>query len=140
VNGRDTIVHLPALTSRAADHSTIRNTCLVVSDARAFGPRDTGCAMREEDDKTKDRRYVQRTKVLRGAKIILPSQSPVIHCTVQNLTDGGACLKVANTYGVPQTFELTFEHGRTRRACRVVWRTSDELGVSFEKEKTAAAS
>jgi hypothetical protein len=95
--------------------------------------------MREEEDKTKERRYVQRTKVLRGAKIILPRHSSVIHCTVQNLTAGGACLKVANTYGMPQTFELTFEHGRTRRACRVVWRTHDELGVSFQDEKAVAA-
>jgi hypothetical protein len=92
--------------------------------------------MAEEEDK--DRRDVQRTKVLRSAKIIVPRRSPVIHCTVQNITDGGACLKVANTYGVPQTFDLTFEHGRTRRACRVVWRTHDKLGVSFRGEEVPA--
>ena len=55
-----------------------------------------------------------------------------------HLTDGGACLKVANTYGLPETFELTFEHGRTRRACRVVWRTSDMVGVTFQDEAAAA--
>ena len=89
-----------------------------------------------------DRRNVQRTRVQRSAKIIVPRRSPVIHCTVQNITSGGACLKMANTYGIPQTFDLTFEHGRTRRSCRVVWRTSDKLGVSFkeEEEATAAAS
>ena len=79
-----------------------------------------------------DRRTIKRTRVLRSAKIIVPRRSPVIHCTVQNLTSGGACLKVANTYGVPETFELTFEHGRTRRACRVMWRTHDTLGVAFQ--------
>jgi len=82
-----------------------------------------------------DRRNVKRTRVLRSAKIIVPRRSPVIHCTVQNITSGGACLKLANTYGVPDTFELTFEHGRTRRACRVAWRTSDQLGVAFEGEE-----
>jgi hypothetical protein len=66
-------------------------------------------------------------------------RSPVIHCTVQNLTDVGACLKVANTSGVPATFGLTFEHGRTRRACRVVWRTHDKLGVAFSGEDKIAA-
>jgi len=96
--------------------------------------------MIEDEDKNKDRRNVQRTKVLRGAKIIVPQRSPVIHCTVQNLTDGGACLKVANTYGLPQTFDLTFEHGRTRRACRVVWRTGDEVGVAFGDDEAAAAA
>ncbi|HEX4040198.1 MAG TPA: PilZ domain-containing protein [Xanthobacteraceae bacterium] len=91
------------------------------------------------DDGPVDRREVGRTKVLRNAKIIVPARSPVIHCTVQNITSGGACLKVANTYGVPETFELTFEHGRTRRACRVAWRTADMLGVAFEGDVESAA-
>jgi len=79
-----------------------------------------------------DRRTLKRTRVLRNAKIIVPRRSPVICCTVQNVTGAGACLKLANTFGVPETFELTFEHGRTRRSCRVVWRTDDRLGVKFE--------
>ncbi len=85
-----------------------------------------------------DRRAMQRTRVLRCAKIIVPRRSPVIHCTVQNITGAGACLKLANTYGVPQTFDLTFEHGRTRRACRVVWRTETKLGVAFERQDAPA--
>jgi hypothetical protein len=84
-----------------------------------------------------ERRAVQRTRVQRSAKIIVPRRSPVIHCTVQNITSGGACLKMANTFGVPPTFDLTFEHGRTRRPCRVVWRTNDKLGVSFRDEEPA---
>ena len=90
-----------------------------------------------DEDKTKDRRRVQRTRVKRSAKIIVPRRSPVIHCTVQNITSGGACLKLANSYGVPDTFDLTFECGRTRRACRVVWRTADKLGVAFVGEEIA---
>ena len=81
-----------------------------------------------------ERRTRKRTRILRSAKIIVPRRSPVIHCTVQNITSGGARLKLANTYGLPETFELTFEQGRTRRACRVVWRTADELGVAFQGE------
>jgi len=84
-----------------------------------------------------DRRALKRTRVLRAAKIIVPRRSPVIHCTVQNITSAGACLKVANTHGLPETFDLTFEHGRTRRACRVVWRTDDKLGVAFQGEASA---
>jgi len=83
-----------------------------------------------------ERRNVKRTRVLRSAKIIVPRRSPMIHCTVQDITSGGACLKMANTAGVPQIFDLTFEQGRTRRSCRVVWRTADKLGVAFEEEQT----
>jgi hypothetical protein len=90
-------------------------------------------------NKDEDRRTVGRTRVLRNAKIIVPRRESMIHCTVQNLTGGGACLKLANTYGLPESFDLTFEHGRTRRACRVVWRTDDQLGVAFaDDEKTTA--
>jgi hypothetical protein len=88
-----------------------------------------------EDDERRDR---TRTRISRSAKIIVPRRSSVIHCTVQNITGGGACLKLANTSGVPETFDLTFEHGRTRRFCRVVWRTNDELGVTFETSDATA--
>ena len=85
-----------------------------------------------DDSADGDRRARKRTRVLRNAKIIVPRRSSVISCTVQNITGGGACLKLANTFGVPETFDLTFEHGRTRRSCRVVWRTHDQLGVKFD--------
>jgi hypothetical protein len=78
-----------------------------------------------------ERRALKRTRVSRNAKIIVPRRSPVIFCTVENITSVGACLKVASTFGVPETFDLTFEHGRTRRWCRVVWRTNNKLGVEF---------
>ena len=91
-----------------------------------------------DDNDDKERRDVTRTRVSRSAKIIPPRHGSMIHCTVQNITSSGACLKLANTYGLPETFELTFEHGRTRRACRVVWRTADQIGVAFEDVVAAA--
>jgi PilZ domain len=81
--------------------------------------------------KQTERRTLKRTRIARNAKIIVPRRSPVIFCTVENITGRGACLKLASTFGVPETFDLTFEHGRTRRSCRVVWRTRDKLGVAF---------
>jgi len=80
-----------------------------------------------------NRRALQRTRVSRNAKILVPRHSPVIHCTVQDITSTGACLTLANTYGLPASFELTFEHGRTRRSCRVIWWTTDRVGVRFEE-------
>jgi hypothetical protein len=90
--------------------------------------------MAEHESKAEDRRALQRTRVAR--KIIVPRRSSVISCTVQNITSAGACLKLANnTFGLPESFDLTFEHGRTRRSCRVVWRTPDKLGVKFESSE-----
>ena len=90
-------------------------------------------------DQGRNRRSVQRTRISRNAKIIAPDRSSVIHCTVQDITSGGACLKVANSYGLPHEFELTFEHGRTRRTCRVVWWTEDTIGVAFENADAVAS-
>ena len=87
-----------------------------------------------------ERRSIKRTRVSRNAKIIVPRRSPVIFCTVENITGGGACLKVASTFGVPEMFDLTFEHGRTRRRCRVVWRTNDKFGVAFAPTAQPAPS
>ena len=93
----------------------------------------------KDDNDDKERRDVTRTRMSRSAKIIPPHRGSMIHCTVQNITSSGACLKLANTYGMPETFELTFEQGRTRRACRVVWRTNEELGVAFEEAEAAVS-
>jgi PilZ domain len=87
---------------------------------------------RIEDNEAAERRDRKRTRVTRNAKILVQRRSSVIFCTVEDITSVGARLKVANTFGVPETFELTFEHGRTRRSCRVVWRTGDKIGVAFE--------
>lgn len=82
-----------------------------------------------EHVKDRDRRGLERTRVSHNAKIIVPRRSSEFFCTVENITGSGACLQLANTFGVSETFDLTFEHGRTRRP---FWRTSDKLGVAFE--------
>ena len=87
-----------------------------------------------------ERRVFQRTAVLRNAKIILGHRMPMVSCTLKDLTSHGACLSVASSYGLPETFELTFEHGRSRRVCRVIWRTHTKLGVSFDAAEEPAAA
>jgi hypothetical protein len=89
-------------------------------------------------DKWEERRALRRTRVLRNAKIMLDHRSPLVSCTLLDLTSGGACLSLASTYRLPDRFELTFEQGRMRRPCRVVWRTANRLGVAFETSEAAA--
>jgi PilZ domain len=79
-----------------------------------------------------ERRSVPRTRVLRNAEIFLSDREAVLHCTLLDLTRFGARLSLASTYKIPESFELTFDNGRTRRKCRVVWRTGTRLGISFE--------
>jgi len=65
------------------------------------------------------------------AKILADQQSPLIECTVCNLTSDGARLDFPTTMPAARSFTLSFDNFRSRRSCRVVWRTIDKLGVSF---------
>jgi hypothetical protein len=81
-----------------------------------------------------ERRLVGRTRILRNAEIVVGGRVvSKVQCTLQDLTNTGACLTLASTYRVPDTFELTFDQDRSRRSCWVMWRTGDRLGVSFSK-------
>ena len=79
-----------------------------------------------------ERRRIPRTRVLKGAKIILNSSSSLFDCTALNLTTAGSCLQLPSSLGVPISFALSFDHARTRRPCHVIWRTENKLGVSFD--------
>lgn len=78
-----------------------------------------------------ERRKSQRLRVLKSGKIVLSDKAPRVECTIRNLSDGGACLQIATTYGIPSAFELILGEG-SRRACHVVWRTDTRMGVSFQ--------
>jgi hypothetical protein len=54
-----------------------------------------------------------------------------IECIVRNLSDTGAKLVVSSVIGIPDTFELLFSDN-SRRQCKVVWRTLQEMGVAFD--------
>lgn len=81
-----------------------------------------------------ERRGVGRTRIRHNAEIVVTLRgATTLPCTLQDLTSTGACLTLAGTHQVPDTFELTFDRGRSHRPCRVKWRDGDKLGVSFEK-------
>ena len=77
-----------------------------------------------------ERRKSTRSRVLKGAKIILGTSS-VMDCVVRNVTNSGARVQIANTVELPDDLGLTFDGGHSIRQCRVVWRTMTETGVKF---------
>ena len=80
-----------------------------------------------------ERRAIVRTRVHRDAEIVLSGRAAgKIQCTLRDLTNAGACIALACPAEMPDTFELTLDHGRSLRPCRVRWRGDDRLGVSFE--------
>ncbi len=77
-----------------------------------------------------ERRRYPRLKILKSGKIILSEKAPQVECTVRNLSDGGACLQVSATFGIPARFDFMLDG--IRRCCRVAWMQGNKMGVAFE--------
>jgi hypothetical protein len=56
------------------------------------------------------------------------------NCTLQDLSLGGACLRVHEPYDIPEMFDLVLDALSVKRGCRVVWRNKDKIGVKFEAD------
>ena len=77
-----------------------------------------------------ERRKLTRTRVLKGAKMLL-GKSSVIDCLARDLTNKGAGLDVKNTIDLPETVDLTLDAGHSIRRSRLVWRKLNKTGVEF---------
>lgn len=80
-----------------------------------------------------ERRGDPRLRVLKAARILLNGHFSAINCTVRNLSQGGACLSVASTIGIPERFDVIFDADKTVRPCRMVWHQETRLGVEFAR-------
>jgi hypothetical protein len=77
-----------------------------------------------------ERRKLTRTRVLKGAKMLL-GKSSAIDCAARDLTNSGAGLQVPNTNGLFETLDLTLDGGHSIRPCRIVWWKVNKAGVEF---------
>ena len=82
-----------------------------------------------------DRRRAFRTKVCLAAKICTGGRpSLVLDCIVRDISPLGARVELRDASKLANIFELTFDSGRTLRACHVVWRTPMHVGVEFSPD------
>ena len=77
-----------------------------------------------------NKRIPERHRMLKHATIMF-GWAAGISCVVRNLSPTGACLEVASHSGIPDAFDLVFEHDKSRRACEVIWRKRLLIGVTF---------
>jgi hypothetical protein len=60
---------------------------------------------------------------------------PLHHCTVLDVSHGGGRIRLDTGVTVPDRFTLLLTRsGTVRRACRVIWRHHDYLGVAFSAQ------
>jgi len=86
-----------------------------------------------------ERRKSHRSRSLKGGKILFNNKQSVITCTVRNVSDDGANLHVQSAQGVPAFFDLLIEGERAQRACDVVWKAQDRIGVAFRCPSSSRA-
>jgi two-component system chemotaxis response regulator CheY len=83
-----------------------------------------------------DKRAKQRQRVLKPAKIGF-NRGSVIDCTIRDISEDGACLRVASALGIPEFFELILDD-KTTRPCRIMWRKETQIGVRFQSKNDSA--
>lgn len=75
-----------------------------------------------------ERRTHPRVRMLKAGKIMLGKAT--VPCTVRNLSEGGACLQVQTTAGIPSHFDFAMAAGSTHH-CKVAWLDQTRMGVAF---------
>src|ERR1700730_6189299 len=100
--------------------------------ATESAPGRGGRKIEQMDKPKQERRNETRRprRALKRARITFKGRRATIDCTVVNLSDVGACLKVESPIGIPDSFDLVLDHAPVR-GCRVIWRNATQIGVAF---------
>ncbi len=70
--------------------------------------------------------------MLKSWKILLGKHA--VPCTVRTSSEGGACLQVQTTTGIPSEFSLSLGNEPTR-LCKRIWRDDSKVGVEFQRPR-----
>jgi hypothetical protein len=79
-----------------------------------------------------ERRSVGRTRISKSALLFFSAQRGVLACSVRDVTNVGAGLRLHGLSVYPLNFEISFDNFRTARKCRLAWTQGDFVGVAFE--------
>jgi hypothetical protein len=91
-------------------------------------------ATKESQERATDRRGSLRRRVMKSAKIAFGDFIFVRDCHVRDVAPNGARIKVGGAHEIPDEFHLVVTADRSMRKVRVMWRTTDEIGVEYEGE------
>jgi PilZ domain-containing protein len=68
-------------------------------------------------------------RMLKSGKVLLGRHT--LPCAIRNVSEGGACLEISSTYGIPKTFDLVIGE-KPARTCKVMWLNDARVGVEFQ--------
>ncbi len=79
-----------------------------------------------------EQRKASRFRALKAAQMVFNDGASTIDCTLRDISDRGARLKVESPVGIPERFTLLIVADGGHYECQVAWRRVDEIGVVFE--------
>lgn len=85
------------------------------------------------EDRT-DQRNAVRRRVLLGAKVVEGDGAYSTDCTIRNMTDDGAGLRLPAPVPVGEHVYLIELRSGVAHKVKVAWRRNAELGVEYEQE------
>jgi diguanylate cyclase (GGDEF)-like protein len=88
-----------------------------------------------QDQTMQERRKVARNRSLLQGKILINDRRSVIDCVVRNLSENGACIRVASLAGIPPAFELQIGDESVTHKCVAIWHSENRIGVEFRSQK-----
>jgi hypothetical protein len=78
-----------------------------------------------------EKRCELRERRLKSGKIEYNNRQSVMDCNIRDVSPHGARLKIANTLGLPDEFQLSIPSVCEKRWARRAWTRYDEMGVQF---------
>jgi hypothetical protein len=82
-----------------------------------------------------DHRATKRQTIKIDGMIYDHHGKKLAHCTLRNVSVGGAQLALDREVEIPEAFLLALSHdGQVQRHCRKVWQFATVLGVKFDTE------
>ena len=91
--------------------------------------RTTSSALAKPEEQ--EARVAQRRRVLKAGLVATNDRHLTRNCTIRDISDTGARLRMESSLVVPDTFELIVEMDGLEANCEVVWRSGTEVGVRF---------
>jgi hypothetical protein len=77
----------------------------------------------------KNQRRSARRRVLKEGKLIFGKAQSVVDCIIDNVSEGGAHIRITSSHGVPQDFYLVEANRGIIHKAEVAWRTTTSIGL-----------
>ena len=90
-----------------------------------------GQAAPDGDAQRTDRRKSPRRRVLKDGKLIFGQGRSVVDCTIDNMSDGGAHVRLSGSHGLPPEFYLAEASRGIVHKAEVAWRTTAGIGLKL---------